>query len=318
MVTKPVPLDGALERNSYPPLIGLVFGLVVAFLASQVITGIALVVILIISTGEAATDISSLAAHSQQVFIANSMGQIFGLALVALAFARLHSKRPLAYLRLRGTTLSALFASGFGLLALLPFVHWLAAVNESLPLPQPEWLQQAEQSSMELIETLLGTDGGILFPLLVLALTPAICEELLFRGYLQRQLERMGGAAAGIVATGILFGFFHLRLSQILPLVVLGIYLAYITWRTKSLWPAVLVHFLHNGFAIIYSRLLPTPEAMPPLEPEEMQFPFYLVMIGLLLFGVVAYYLHVSAPAWNEELRPWVKRTHKDAAFDHK
>ncbi len=303
-----VPLDGPLERNGYPPVLGLVFGLLFAFLASQVITAVALAVLLILAapTGELGETFGSLASYPEEVFIANGIGQVFGLALLAVAFARLHSSRPLRYVRLRSASPVVLMLSVVGLAAIFPFVNWLAAVNQALPTPQPEWLQEIERSSMEIIESLLVADGGMMFPLLVLAVTPAVCEELLFRGYLQRQLERMGGAVMGVAASGILFGLYHLRLSQALPLCVLGIYLAYITWRTRSLWPAMLVHFAHNAFAVVYARTAPSPDTLDPGHTVEM--PFYLVAAGLALFAGLMYAFELSSPDRNEYLKKRVRR----------
>ena len=318
--TRVVRLDGPLERHKYPPVVGLIFGLVFAFVGSQIITGAALVALLAVSTGAMPGSLDALSAYPEQIFVANSIGQVFGLALLALVLARLHAHRPLPYVRAGAERPLVLGLALVGLAALFPFVNWLAVVNEALPLPQPEFLQEAERSSLEMIENLLGSGGGLAFPLLVLALTPAVCEELLFRGYLQRQLERMAGALGGIVASGMLFGFFHLRLSQALPLCVLGVYLAYLTWRTKSLWPAVLVHFAHNAFAVVYSRTAPGQETaeLPATaaSADAVHMPAHLVVLGLLLFAGVAYYLHMLTRTRNEKLVEPVVSTSASAAVD--
>lgn len=91
---------------------------------------------------------------------------------------------------------------------------------------------------------------------LVLCLMPAICEELLFRGAIQG-LMRPCGSAAAIFAPALLFALLHSELSQILTAFVCGIFLGWLTERTGSVLPGMLLHFLNNclAFLNIYLRL---------------------------------------------------------------
>jgi hypothetical protein len=129
----------------------------------------------------------------------------------------------------------------------------------------------------------------------MLALVPGICEEVLFRGYAQRQFERASGPAGGILLSGVLFGLYHLRPSQVLPLAMLGLYLAYLTWRTGSLWPAVLVHILHNGLAVVLARLVQKRQEYDFETLEQAPMPWYAVLGGFAIFGGVLYVLHPLA-----------------------
>src|SRR5690606_8291101 len=110
-------------------------------------------------------------------------------------------------------------------------------------------------------------------------------EELMFRGYVQRQAERGLGIAGGILFSGIIFGLYHLRLSQAIPLCILGIYLAWLVWRTGSLWPAIAVHFANNAIAIAigaYISQRPEPEAR---ALEQWEVPWHYLVLGILVFG---------------------------------
>jgi membrane protease YdiL (CAAX protease family) len=108
---------------------------------------------------------------------------------------------------------------------------------------------------------------------LLLALTPALCEELVFRGVL------LGGTRSLdpwrlVVLNGVVFGTFHLSFEtaiRFLPTAWLGIVITWAVWRTRSLWTGVLMHLLNNG-AIVVLASIPTlrelfadPEAPPPL-----------------------------------------------------
>ncbi len=85
-------------------------------------------------------------------------------------------------------------------------------------------------------------------PALVLALAVAapLCEEAMFRGYIQRAYEGRS-AAASIVATWLLFALFHLRFRGLLALLPISLALSYLAWRTDSLVPGILAHFATNG-----------------------------------------------------------------------
>lgn len=285
-----IPLNGWLERNDFSPLAMAFFGLVAAFVLFQVVLSpLALVVILIakgVQPEEMLGDVTALVEeHAVSLLTANTVGQVLGLAVPAYLLARMHSSRPAAYLRLRRSGWAFVGLAFVGLLAITPAIQWLGIINEKLPLP--EFVRSFEQSQMELIEQVLSIETGILFNLVVLAITPAICEELLFRGYVQRQAERSMGIAGGVLFSGIIFGLYHLRLTQALPLCVLGIYLAWLVWRTGSLWPAILVHFANNAVAIAIGAYISRDAELEMADLEQMDVPWYLVLLGLVVFAAV-------------------------------
>ncbi len=94
-------------------------------------------------------------------------------------------------------------------------------------------------------------DVGLPAALLVLSLLPALCEELLFRGTLQGLLRRALPAWAICLVSGAAFGLFHLHLIRVLPTGALGVLLAAAALRGRSLWIAVVVHFLNNATVFV-------------------------------------------------------------------
>ena len=96
--------------------------------------------------------------------------------------------------------------------------------------------------------------------LFFVALTPAICEETLFRGLIMRCYEQLGGKAA-IMASGILFGIFHfsVNIQGILGLSFMGIILAYLVFKTNSLFASMLAHFVYNSFPDILMYFTNSP-----------------------------------------------------------
>ena len=116
-----------------------------------------------------------------------------------------------------------------------------------------EWVSPAPKEVIEqLRRSLIPTDGSrsLLATLALVALTPAICEEALFRGPILRGLCARIGPAAAVALTGLLFGVFHLELSRILPTALLGVLLSLVALASGSILPAMLAHFLNNATLI--------------------------------------------------------------------
>ncbi len=104
-------------------------------------------------------------------------------------------------------------------------------------------------------EPLRGLPVGL--PLLALAVVPAVLEELFFRGYLFAALRTTLRPRTAILASGALFGLFHLLVTdslaveRFLPSASLGIVLGWVCWKTGSVVPGMLLHAAHNGVVVL-------------------------------------------------------------------
>lgn len=139
-------------------------------------------------------------------------------------------------------------------------------------------------------ELVPGGPGEFLFLALAVAVTPALCEEFLFRGVLLNGVRPRLGAVPAVTGTALLFGLLHWAPGggfRILPSVALGVILGWAAWRGRSLGAAVLVHLTHNlliltvAAAAAWGPNPPAPDAPPGAPP-------LLVLAGgvaLLLVG---------------------------------
>ncbi len=93
--------------------------------------------------------------------------------------------------------------------------------------------------------------------LFAVALLPAICEEVLFRGAVQRALSTRLFPVAAVVVTAVLFAGYHMSLVQLLPVFLLGLALGTLAHRSDSVVPAITAHFLNNTMVILVSRREP-------------------------------------------------------------
>ena len=287
-------LDGVLERNRFHPLLVVFFALLLALIGTAVI-GLIATIMLLVQSGVSPELVlqDSLGAMEGQIAAVlggNAVGLFLGMGLLALVLARFHSRRVWAFLRLRKPDLIALVLALVGLVALMPVVQWAGSLNEMVPLP--EFLQHLEDMQMALLNQVLMGELNVLLSLLLVAVTPALCEEVFFRGYLQRHLERSCGMIWGIFWAGFIFGLFHLRMTQLLPLSMLGIYLAYLTWRTGSLWIPIVIHFANNAFAVAIAEFAKNRPDLDITDIEQIGVPWYIGLIGLVCFSGIVYVLH--------------------------
>lgn len=118
------------------------------------------------------------------------------------------------------------------------------------------YLFPTPQSMMEAFQNAILPDSMPLWQLLfLLAVLPAVFEELAFRGVLLHGLRARLGPVATCLAVGAVFGVFHVSLFRIAPTAFLGVVLAAVVIRTGSIYPAILWHFLNNAVALVPSRL---------------------------------------------------------------
>ena len=139
----------------------------------------------------------------------------------------------------------------------LPVTNQLAEWNEGMHLGIPRletWLQNLEKAATELTERMLrvNTFSGLLYNLLIIALIPAIGEELTFRGVLQQALVKgCKSVHLGVFLSAAIFSFIHFQFYGFLPRMFLGLLLGYMFYVTGSLWMSILMHFVNNGTAVV-------------------------------------------------------------------
>ena len=143
--------------------------------------------------------------------------------------------------------------------ASLPVTNQLTTWNEKMhfgaAFEQLEaMLQQMEEVAGDFTDRMLQVDTlpGLLFNLLVIALIPAIGEELTFRGVVQQSLvRRCKNAHVGIFLSAAIFSFIHFQFYGFLPRMFLGLLLGYLFYYSGSLWTSILMHFVNNGSAVV-------------------------------------------------------------------
>ena len=177
--------------------------------------------------------------------------------LPALAGAYLWSNTPMQWLHLdsKPSWQEALAAVVVMLLA-IPGINLLSAWNQQMVLPEwmsgiEQWMRMQEDAAAQLTEQFLRVDtvGGLLVNIGLMALLPAVGEELTFRGVVQGMFTRNKHVA--IWAAAAIFSFVHFQFYGFLPRMLLGAMCGYMLWWTGSVWVPMLMHFVNNCAAVV-------------------------------------------------------------------
>lgn len=145
-------------------------------------------------------------------------------------------------------------------------------------LPMPKELMEGMQ------KLLFDPKRSLALDVFALAISPAICEELLFRGFLLRTSRATLGLRAAVLLNAVLFGLFHMSVYRFVPTAMLGAVLSLIVLRSGTIWPAMLFHALNNSAAILLGRLLGARATQPEATPLWPYLPLALVACSLGLW----------------------------------
>jgi ABC-2 type transport system permease protein/sodium transport system permease protein len=173
-----------------------------------------------------------------------------GVPLIAASIQRirlasafqLHASGPLSYL--------AAVILG---LTLWPFAYEAFLLSNSSGLELASKLKEVQSW----LNRLPDLSPAILLP--CLAITPAVCEELFFRGYLFGAFRKTVRRWTAIIGSAVIFGVFHviastLSTERLIPSTLMGIVLGWVCYRTGSVFPGIVLHALHNGFLLMVAH----------------------------------------------------------------
>ncbi len=174
------------------------------------------------------------------------------------------------------------------ILCSMPLAQLAFWLNRQLPLPA--WMHDMEDSTATMIENLLAVNssGELLFNLLVIALVPAIGEELVFRGILQTSFERWFGKPHwAIWVVAILFSAFHMQFEGFLARVVLGAVLGYLFYWTRNLWVPIIAHFLNNALQILAQYFFQKELDPANLDTTEL-LPWSVTIVSVIFVIIIS------------------------------
>ncbi|MFA6923161.1 MAG: CPBP family intramembrane glutamic endopeptidase [Bacteroidales bacterium] len=206
--------------------------------------------------------------HNKEVLSAMKILQIISstslFILPPLIFSFLASSKPLEYLSISGKVkIQSIFFCCLIMFAGFPLMNWLGEINKMLVLPKfiggiESWMRSSEKDAEKLTEVFLDVNNkkDFFVNILMVAIIPALGEEFIFRGILQKLLiEATKRKHLSIIIASFVFGFFHFQFFTFLPRFLMGVLFGYLLLWSKSLWLPICCHFVNNASAVIFSFL---------------------------------------------------------------
>jgi len=163
--------------------------------------------------------------------------------------------------------------------------EWLSGVET--------WMKGKEDTADRLFELILAPDniGSLAVNLVMIALLPALGEELIFRGIFQKILTKMFSSGhAAVLVTAFVFSAMHFQFYGFIPRFILGIVFGYLFLWSGTIWLPVIAHFFNNAISVIMSYLqapeltLVQPEIQVVQKIGSVLFPIVVVSIIMLYF----------------------------------
>jgi membrane protease YdiL (CAAX protease family) len=166
-------------------------------------------------------------------------------------------------------------------------------------IPLPEQIQEIVDLIEDLFEktyrTLVTAHSPLefLFVVITVALVPALAEETLFRGVVQRSIGQATGGLRAAVISGIIFAAYHLNPLSIVPLVALGVFFGYIVYRSGNLTLAIFAHFFNNFLACtaVFFRMEDDFVVLSPGgDPSPVIAGLNALMFALVFLAATSYF----------------------------
>jgi CAAX protease family protein len=191
------------------------------------------------------------------------------------------------------------------LLLTFPLSGALAELNKIIPIPK-NWevyfkAKEAERAAQEAALININTFSRYILSMIIIALLPAIFEEVFFRGGIQNILTRwFKGPWIAIILTAIIFSAVHISYYGFLVRFALGVALGFVFYYSGSLWLNILFHFLFNGIQVTAMYVTTIQNAKASKDIEE-NFPIWAGIIALIFIIYAFIYFRKISLAQQEK-----------------
>ncbi len=218
------------------------------------------------------------------------LGYIFPMLLTIWAVRKTFDKRGTQFFTFKHINLLPLIIVG-------AFAFLIIGEATVLLLPEPTGIFKDLFDQLENAMKTLFSDK--ISGYIMIAVAAPILEEILFRGVILRALLKKYSPWKAILISALVFGVFHMNPWQFLYATVLGLYLGYIYWKTRSLFYPILIHWLLNSTAFIAGQYQdPSENLTSTITHKQAQGMILLVIISL----IIVYFIYVYFEKYFAEL----------------
>ncbi|MDU0369909.1 CPBP family intramembrane glutamic endopeptidase [Hymenobacter endophyticus] len=229
-----------------------------------------------------------------------------GLGGAALALAALTGNKLADYfMPSRPVPAGWPLLAGLIIVASLPAMSVLIAWNAGWDLPA--WAVAKEEQANAILKILTNFSSPLRFgvAVLVMAIIPAVSEELFFRGVLQRNLVQWAGRHTGVWLTAIVFSAIHMQFEGFVPRFVLGLVLGYLYEWSRNILVPIAAHFAQNAFQLVLLYARQREWSSSDFDPDSTEaLPWYWVLASLGLCAAGLWYLYQQTQAPRPDALP--------------
>jgi membrane protease YdiL (CAAX protease family) len=239
------------------------------------------------------TNLQAMPGLFQAFVFSDMIGKITGFILLPLVYLKL-SKQENANPFIQDTRIPfegiSIVLGIAALILSLPSITLIAEINQNLHLPEAfSAIEKALRDAEKLAEALtmlfvnIDTPADIALSFFAIAVIPAIGEEIIFRGFFQRELiQQTKKTHLSIWITACVFSFIHFQFLGFFPRVLLGALLGYMYVWSGSLLVPILMHFVNNALTLVL--LITYKNGYSNFNPDSSEeIPYVFVFLTLLI-----------------------------------
>lgn len=178
-------------------------------------------------------------------------------------------------------------------LSAIPFLSWVVALNKQIPLPGDidQIAQEVQTNTDNFYGVMLhgSSIGMLLFNLLLVALVPAVGEELLFRGGFMQIFYRLfkENIHAAIIVSAILFSLMHLHYYNFIGIIIMGVIFGYLYYWSGNIMVSIWAHFINNSMVVLFSYLTVNNPDVEFLTYDYEFSPTVAIGSGIIMIGAI-------------------------------
>lgn len=302
------------ERNPWVSFFSLSFLVLAGLLLGQYLGAIIIVPIFDMDFQEISFILNEPTEHPEAripLMIVQAFGATFAFILAPLYHIYIfHKKKLKNFFNKKSEGIIPIILTVFITVSFMVVNSVIIEWNENIQLPDAlapfeEWAREAEERAQKLTGFLTNFESfrQYLLGMVVIAIIPAIGEELLFRGLIQNIFHRITGSIhVAIIIAGFIFSVIHFQFFGLLPRMFLGIIFGYLYAWSGSLLIPIVAHFVNNGLTITLIYLHRINIIKYDIEADEVA-PWPNIFMFLLIGITLIYYFrkYLSEKGINNE-----------------
>ena len=283
---------------------------------SRIVVWIGLVIAftMVVSVGWLLSDVDKTATSSLKWLQCIQSMSLFLFPALLCAWLWDDNHRPFRWLRMDvKSAWHVVGLAAFVMVCAIPGINLLADLNNRIVLPEclsslEQFFRQMEEEAALLTKRFMQADNVwvMMINMGLMAVLPALAEEISFRGVLQQLLSGKGAAANGncvstrthvaIWLTAFIFSAIHMQFYGFIPRLLMGALFGYVFVWTGSLWVPIVMHFVNNGMAVLLYYILSSKGvAMDTNYADTLGAgtTWWLGIISLLIVGILLRVLYL-------------------------